>query len=115
MLSRLTGIAIVVGVCVPLQRQLVHLSVHFSGLGVLHKFSAVLSGHIFIRVFFIHHGVALESLLKLSWLGVELVVVVPLVAHLHVLPTSEADSAEEAKNFEESDSLVKVQALWVVR
>lgn len=52
--------------------------------------------------------------MELGRLGVELVVVVPLVAHLHVLPTSKADSAEEANNLEESDSLVKVQALWIV-
>jgi len=113
-LSDLASIAVVVGVCVPLQRELIHLRIHLSGLGVLHELRTVLSRDVLERIFSINHGVAVESLLQLSGLGVELVVVVPFVAHLDVLPASEAHGAKKAQYLEKSDFSVQVDALRFV-
>ena len=114
MFPDLASVAVVVGVCVPLQGKLVHLRIHLSGFSVLHEPRTVLSRDVLERVFSIYHGVAVEGLLQLGGLGVELVVVVPFVAHLDVFPAAEANSAEKAQDLEKPDFPVQVDALRFV-
>ena len=73
---------IVVGICVLLLRQLVHLRINQTYVRVLQLLQLVFNTAGLVVLLLKHHCFAHQRLLQLSWLWIESIVVSPLFAHV---------------------------------